>query len=84
MRALLACVQGLMGTLVLSALLILLLASGQLEDLASYLELLPLPQQSAESSANSTSVSSELLSLMAADFGLCFAIEKSVSHSFRY
>lgn len=79
-----------MCTLVLAALLTVLMTTGQLPDLATYLELLPLPQGDhkgpggKEDGGGNVSVGSELLSLMAADFGLCFAIEKTVSFLFRY
>ena len=77
-----------MGTLVVAALLIVMMTSGQLPDLATYLELLPLPQGDRKGpdgkDGDEVSVGSELLSLMAADFASCFAIEKTVSYMFRY
>ena len=61
--------QGLVGTLSVASLVIVLLASGWF-DVAKYLELLPLPQALPPRVAGATA-GSELLALMAADFGTC-------------
>lgn len=76
--------QGLVGTLSVASLVIVLLASGWLPDVAKYLELLPLPQALPPQGSAGATAGSELLALMAADFGTCFVIEKSVSYVFKY
>ena len=67
--------RGLAVTLLGSALLVASMAGGGLSDLAEYLELVPI---------TSDELQSDLLSLMAADFFACYAIEKAVARIFAY
>jgi hypothetical protein len=88
--------RGLMATLTLSAAVLTVLTAGYAPGLAAYLELLPLPDEvlgdhdaraggaPAGAGIEVVSVRSELLSLMALDFVLCVAIERSVARLFRY
>ena len=71
--------KGLAGTLVVGAALSMLLTLNALPWLTEYLELVPLPQGPTE-----TGLPSDLLSLMALDFGICFITEKGTSRLFRY
>ena len=71
----LAANKGLLVTLGGSALLIAALTSGALSDLADYLELVPLPTEELRS---------DLLGLMAADFCLCWLLDKTLSKIFGY
>ena len=70
--------KGLAATLVLGATLVLLLTSGALPALCEYLELVPLPP----AAVGAADLSSALLSLMALDCVLCFAIEKGLARAF--
>ena len=71
----LAANKGLLVTLGGSALLLAALTSGALSDLADYLELVPLPTEELRS---------DLLGLMAADFCLCWLLDKTLSKIFGY
>ena len=62
---------GLIVTLIGSALLLSALSGGSLPDVASYLELVPLPE----------AASTEMLGLMGFDFMACLAIEKLIQRA---
>ena len=76
--------KGMMATLIISAALVVLLTTGSVPDLASYLELQPLPDFNPSGDKDGGAIGSELLSLMAMDFALCFGIEKGLNGLFRY
>ena len=67
--------KGLMGTLVVSAVVTIGLACGQPSELYAYLELAPLPTEEARS---------ELMSLMFIDAFLCKLFEKVASKLFGF
>ena len=67
--------RGLAVSLLLATLLLFALASGEMGDLAEYLELVPL---------TSEALRSELLGLMAGDFIVCWLIEKAAARLFAY
>jgi cation-transporting ATPase 13A1 len=73
--------KGLMGTLTLGALILTLLTSGSLPDLEAYLELVQYPDKPA--SDTGASLRSEILNLMAIDFGASFLIEKAIERASR-
>ena len=80
--------KGLAVTLAAGGLLVVLLTTGSLPDLGSYLELVPLPAANTSVADDADGAAagrgSELLALMAFDFGVCFVIEKGSSRLFRY
>ncbi|KAL3934035.1 MAG: hypothetical protein SGPRY_000012 [Prymnesium sp.] len=67
--------RGLMATLVISAAFTIILVSGGLPDLYSYLELAPLCSEELRSN---------LMGLMGLDFILCFLFEKAACKMFRF
>ncbi len=67
--------RGLAISLIGTTLLLFTLASGGMEDVAEYLELVRLPSEEARG---------ELLGLMAGDFLVCWLIEKATARLFAY
>ena len=82
--------KGLAFTLAAGAALVLLLTTGALPALEEYLELVPLPTHANSSSGDASGdgdgagLGSDLLSLMALDFVVCFVTEKGTARLFRY
>ena len=62
--------KGMVATLVLATAFVVGMATGVLADIGTDLELVPFPE--------GANLESELLSLMAVDFAVCFAADKAI------